>query len=257
MISVILPTYNETANIDRLVAEISEALRGLSFEMVFVDDSTDDTPQKILAVKKRGYPIKLAHRTGEKGLATAVLHGFSIAGGEYIAVMDADLQHPPALLREMYCAMEAGADLALPSRMIPGGDDGGLKGARKAVSAIARKIGQLMVPNARHVSDPTSGVFMLRRKILENAPLQPIGWKILMEILAVCPYRLIIEIPYRFQARFGGESKFSAAATLAYLGQLLSLRRRMRINAPITVLRWTTAQTQTALEQLVNRSHAC
>ena len=74
--------------------------------------------------------------------------------------------------------MGAGADFCIPSRLIPGGDDGGLNWYRKFVSWTARKIGQVMLPCLRKISDPTSGLFMFRREVIENADLQPIGWKI-------------------------------------------------------------------------------
>ena len=111
--------------------------------------------------------VRMEHRTGETGLATAVLKGFSLAKGEYMACMDADLQHPPIVLKYMYKAMESGADFCIPSRLIPGGDDGGLNWYRKFVSGTARKIGQFMLPCLRKISDPTSGLFMFRREVLK------------------------------------------------------------------------------------------
>ena len=98
MLSVVVPTFNEGKNIRNLVTQIDDALKGIPYEIVFVDDSKDDTPQVIMEVAKDFPAVRMEHRTGETGLATAVLKGFSLAKGEYMACMDADLQHPPIVL---------------------------------------------------------------------------------------------------------------------------------------------------------------
>ena len=122
-----------------------------------------------------------------------------MADGDFLACMDADLQHPPAILRPMYAAMLSGADICIPSRLIRGGSDGGLNPARKLVSGTARWMGKIALPSLRNISDPTSGLFMFRKEMLEGADLQPIGWKIMVEGLAMCKYSLVVEIPYEFQ----------------------------------------------------------
>ena len=108
MLSVVVPTFNEGKNIRNLVTQIDDALKGIPYEIVFVDDSKDDTPQVIMEVAKDFPAVRMEHRTGETGLATAVLKGFSLAKGEYMACMDADLQHPPIVLKYMYKALESG-----------------------------------------------------------------------------------------------------------------------------------------------------
>ncbi len=242
MLSIVIPTFNEGKNIRSLVEQIDEALTGIPYEIVFVDDSRDNTPEIIKEVAEDYPAVRMEHRTGEKGLATAVLKGFSIASGEYLACMDADLQHPPAVLKYMYKAMESGADMCIPSRLIPGGDDGGLNWYRKFVSATARKIGQWMLPCLRKISDPTSGLFMFRREVIARADLQPIGWKIMVEVLAMGTYSKVIEIPYRFQQRAEGESKLSGKVTLEYLKQLKNLRKRYNKANHYNVERWSTQQ---------------
>ena len=177
MLSVVVPTFNEGKNIRNLVTQINDALKGIDYEILFVDDSKDNTPEVIMEVAKDFPQVRMEHRTGETGLATAVLRGFELAKGDYMACMDADLQHPPVVLKYMYKAMESGADFCIPSRLIPGGDDGGLNWYRKFVSGTARKIGQWMLPCLRQISDPTSGLFMFRREVIAHADLQPIGWK--------------------------------------------------------------------------------
>ena len=149
MLSVVIPTFNESKNIRNLVAQIDVALKGVDYEIVFVDDSKDNTPDVIMEVAKEYPQVRMEHRKNGTGLATAVLDGFKLAKGEYMACMDADLQHPPIVLKYMYKAMESGADFCIPSRLIPGGDDGGLNWYRKFVSGTARKIGQVMLPCLR------------------------------------------------------------------------------------------------------------
>ena len=102
MLSVVVPTFNEGKNIRNLVTQIDDALKGIPYEIGSVDDSKDDTPQVIMEVAKDFPAVRMEHRTGETGLATAVLKGFSLAKGEYMACMDADLQHPPIVLKYMY-----------------------------------------------------------------------------------------------------------------------------------------------------------
>ena len=137
MLSVVIPTFNESKNIRNLVAQIDVALKGVDYEIVFVDDSKDNTPDVIMEVAKEYPQVRMEHRKNGTGLATAVLDGFKLAKGEYMACMDADLQHPPIVLKYMYRAMESGADFCIPSRLIPGGDDGGLNWYRKFVSGTA------------------------------------------------------------------------------------------------------------------------
>ena len=110
MLSVVIPTFNESKNIRNLVAQIDVALKGVDYEIVFVDDSKDNTPDVIMEVAKEYPQVRMEHRKNGTGLATAVLDGFKLAKGEYMACMDADLQHPPALVPEMIKQIEAGYD---------------------------------------------------------------------------------------------------------------------------------------------------
>ena len=216
MLSVVVPTFNEGKNIRNLVTQINDALKGIDYEILFVDDSKDNTPEVIMEVAKDFPQVRMEHRTGETGLATAVV------------------------LKYMYKAMESGADFCIPSRLIPGGDDGGLNWYRKFVSGTARKIGQWMLPCLRQISDPTSGLFMFRREVIAHADLQPIGWKIMVEVLAMGSYKKVIEIPYKFQQRTEGESKLSGKVTLEYLKQLKDLRKRYNKANKYEVEIWST-----------------
>ena len=242
MISIVVPTYNEKDNVGNLVNQIDYALRGIEYEVIFVDDSTDETPDVIKKVMEENSRVRLEHRTEEKGLATAVLKGFTLSKGDYVAVMDADLQHPPKILKSMYAVMETGVDFCVPSRFIPGGSDGGLGPYRKLVSAVARYIGKILLPCLRKITDPTSGLFMFRREIIEGADMKPIGWKILVEVLATASFKTVVEIPYKFQARPAGESKLSSKVTMEYLLQIKDLMKRGKKQRDMKVIRWSEAK---------------
>jgi glycosyltransferase involved in cell wall biosynthesis len=138
MLSIVIPTYNEKDNIAPLLERIHGALPGIEHEVIFVDDSKDETPAVIEEIAKSDSTVVLHHRENEKGLATAVVKGFSLAKGDFVACMDADLQHPPEVLLDMHTAMLAGADMSIPSRFILGGSDGGLNLWRKFVSGNTR-----------------------------------------------------------------------------------------------------------------------
>lgn len=243
-LSIVVPSFNESNNVGPLVEQLDNALKGIEHEIVFVDDSRDNTPDVIREIMKDKPHVRLEHREGESGLATAVLKGFELAEGDYIAVMDADLQHPPKILKYMYHALEEGYDFCIPSRFIPGGSDGGLNLYRKFVSGTARYIGKIALPCLRKVTDPTSGLFMFRREALKDADLQPIGWKIMVEVLAMCTYSSIIEIPYTFQDRESGESKLSGKVTLEYLKQVKDLMKRAKVKKPVPVSKWTVEKMQ-------------
>lgn len=241
-----VPTFNEAENVGDLVDQIDSALKGIEHEVIFVDDSRDNTPEIIKEVMKENPNVRMKHRVGETGLATAVLEGFKMAAGDYMAVMDADLQHPPEILRYMYYCLETGVDFCVPSRFIPGGSDGGLKIHRKFVSGVARYIGKILAPSLRKISDPTSGLFMFRREVIENADLQPIGWKILIEVLAMGTYQTVVEIPYKFQNRLAGNSKLSIDVTIEYLKQVIGLMKRGKRQRGVKVIRWSVEQMKAA-----------
>ena len=224
-LSVVVPTFNEAGNVAELAAQVGEALKGVDYNIWFIDDSNDNTPGVLKELCDKDTHCRYHHREGaeQTGLATAVIEGFNMADGDFLACMDADLQHPPAILRPMYAAMLSGADMCIPSRLIKGGSDGGLNIIRKFVSGTARWMGKAALSSLRKISDPTSGLFMFRKEMLDGAELQPIGWKIMVEVLAMCEYRLIVEIPYEFHDRNSGESKISKKVTLSINTEMLRI----------------------------------
>jgi dolichol-phosphate mannosyltransferase len=223
MLSIVIPTYNEKDNVFAIAERIGR-VNGLGeYEIVFVDDSSDETPDYLERLRQENKHVRYEHRVGMRGLATAVVRGFAIAGGEVIAVMDADLQHPPELLPQMLDQIGSGADIVIPSRFLAGGGDEGLNFLRKVISGTARNLGKILLSSLRKINDPTSGFFMFRKAIIIGADLQPIGWKILIEVLCKGRYRQVAEIPYHFESRMSGISKMSFREQWNYLCHLLKL----------------------------------
>ncbi|KRW92046.1 dolichyl-phosphate beta-D-mannosyltransferase [Alicyclobacillus tengchongensis] len=225
-LSIIIPSYNEKDNIRPIVRRIHEAMASLHdvlYEIWFVDDSSEETLQVLSELAGTDERVHVHHRDGERGLASAVVQGFKLAQGRYFIVMDADLQHPPELLPAMYERLKQGTDIVIPSRFVEGGSDGGLGPFRKLVSWTARVIGQIALHRLRRISDCTSGFFGLQREVVAGAELDPIGWKILIEVLVKGHYRTVHEIAYSFLARDAGESKMSMHEQWNYFRHLVRL----------------------------------
>jgi len=225
-VSIVIPTFNERDNVRTMVERIEGALReqGYLYEIWFIDDSRDDTPEVLEELSQTHSQVHYVHRTNGRGLGTAVVEGFARSTGKYVVVMDADLQHPPEVLPTMLKRLMEGIDVVIPSRFVPGGSDGGLNTFRKFVSWTARWIGRVAIKRLRSVSDCTGGYFGLHRSVIENAELDPIGWKILMEVLVKGHYQTVHEVPYDFRSRDAGESKMNLQEQWNYLrhiGKLL------------------------------------
>ncbi|WP_433794624.1 glycosyltransferase [Actinoplanes sp. CA-252034] len=227
--SVIVPTYNERDNIRALLERLAATLPHDDTEIVFVDDSTDDTPA-VIEQAARNFPmaITIHHREkGEGGLGGAVVEGMRLARGEWIVVMDADLQHPPEIVPDLIAAgLRDGADLVVGSRYAHGGDTGGLAGGyRRMVSRGSTLLVKTLFRNSLlSVSDPMSGLFAIRASSLDAGELRPLGYKILLELIVRNRPGRIVEVPYGFQARHAGESKSTAAEGIRFLKHLASLR---------------------------------
>jgi dolichol-phosphate mannosyltransferase len=226
-LSLIVPTFNERASIGPLLSELEAALGGLNWEAVFVDDSTDDTDAVIAEFGRADPRIRLVHRAENRGgLAGAVVDGLAEARGTYVCVMDADLQHPPARIRDMLSAAQsAHADVVVASRYVRGGSASGLDGPlRQLYSRGLKNLSRLVFPRRLHnISDPLGGYFLLHRTVVQDAQLRPIGYKILLEILIRCSWHTAREVPYRFQPRQHGVSKASMREGLRFLRHLAQL----------------------------------
>lgn len=232
-LSLIIPTRNEAPNVSVLARRLSAALEGVpgGWELIFVDDSDDDTPQVIanLARASAGQ-IELLHRPpGGRvgGLGGAVQAGFDLAQGSVLAVMDADLQHPPEIVPSLVAPITSGkADLVAGSRYCGDGGIAGLDGAwRRAVSWGCRGLTHVAVPSSRSFQDPLSGLFALDRAVLDGVRLRPDGYKILLEVVARGRWTKAANVGYQFAERNAGASKAGLREGLVFFRLLARLTR--------------------------------
>lgn len=219
LLSLVIPTLDEAGSVPALFSALERAVRafpsGTTMEAVVVDDgSTDGTVAAVRSLAP-GFPVRLVERS-ERGLATAVLAGFAAAHGDVLGVIDADLSHPPELLPALLAALE-GADIAVASRHAPGGRVEDWPWYRRYASLMMTG---LTAPLRLPVADPLSGYFLLRRETIDGVRLSPLGYKILLEILAKGRYRKVREVPYVFRNRGVGKSKMGLGVTLEYLRHL-------------------------------------
>jgi dolichol-phosphate mannosyltransferase len=224
-LTVVVPVYNERANIPLLVARLSVALAGIAYEVVFVDDfSPDGTAEAVRAAAIADPRCRLINRCGQRGLAGAAVQGMLSAQAPLVAVIDADLQHDESLLPRMKAALEDGpADLAVATRYAAGGSGESLGGGRHALSALGGQLVRRLF--GIRLSDPLSGYFMVRRELVERVArrLSPDGFKILADLVISAPRTArIVELPYRFGVREHGESKLDGKVALEFAALLLS-----------------------------------
>jgi dolichol-phosphate mannosyltransferase len=228
-LSVIVPTYNEALNIVNVVTQLAQLLDepfGESYEIIVVDDNSPDRTWEVAQNLTDDTPrLRVMRRERERGLSTAVIRGWQAARGEVLCVIDADLQHPPDLTLALYRVIERGADMAVASRHLEGGGVSDWSVIRRVVSRAAQLIGLVALPGVvGRISDPMSGYFMIRRAAIEGVELNPLGYKILIEVLARGKFPWVGEVPYVFQEREHGGSKATARVYLEYLRHLLRLR---------------------------------
>jgi len=224
---VIVPTYNERDNIDELVKRVTESCRaaGIEAEMVIVDDNSPDGTGQRAEELAKGNRIKVVHRTGKLGLSSAVLEGVSAASGDLIVVMDADLSHPPEKIPELVRKIESGeAEIVIGSRHVEGGSIENWPFYRKVVSKGAA----LLARGLTKVKDPMSGFFALRRSVIEGVALDPVGYKIGLEILVKGKYSKVCEVPITFANRKAGKSKLGGSVMLRYIDHVSMLYEHRR-----------------------------
>jgi glycosyltransferase XagB len=230
--TIIPPTFNEAKNVRKLVSTITNVFKKTPwyYEILFVDDSVDETPKIIKQLAKEDSRVRLIHREEHErtGLATAFVEGFEHAKGEIICCIDADLQHPPHLIPKLVetLKMDPGTSMAVASRYAPGGSEAGLdKWYRKVVSNGSKFITQLIFPATKKTGDPMTGFFAFRRKILRGITLRPRGFKILVEMLVRISHLKVVDIPMIMQKRFAGYTKASIKQGIAFFKHLLDLAK--------------------------------
>jgi len=222
-VSVIVPTYREAENLRELVHRISNALDAgnLVGEVIIVDDNSGDGTDDVCETLRADYPVVLETRYRERGLATAVIHGLRKAKGQLLVVMDADLSHPPEAIPKMVDALRSGADMVVGSRYAEGGeteDDWGI------FRWLNSKFATLLARPLTTIRDPMAGFFAIHKKTLaRGARLDPIGYKIGLELLVKCGCHPVLEVPIRFVDRTRGQSKLTLREQWNYVAHLKRL----------------------------------
>ncbi len=230
LLTVIVPTRNESGNIQPLLTRLQGATRGIPAQVIFVDDSTDDTADVIrqmgqhFALKSRVI-VRPPDKRGD-GLGGAVVEGLKAVDTPWVCVMDGDLQHPPELVPQLLAtAVRTNADIVLASRREKGSRAKSLGAVRTAISRTLDAFARFMFPgHLRQIQDPLTGFFLVRREAIDISQLRPRGFKILLEMLVRFPGLRVAEIPFDFGTRHAGKSKASAAEVKKYLTLLLHLR---------------------------------
>lgn len=222
MISIIVPTYQEVENLQPLSEMIKSALGEVSYEIIVMDDNSQDGSIEKTAELTEKHPIRLVNRTENRGLSPAVIDGFGEAKGDYVVVMDADLSHPATAIPKMIEQLSTGAsDFVLGSRYVEGGSIDDSWTLWRYINSVVATIPAL--PLTR-VKDPMSGFFAVRKKDIPNAyNLSPIGYKIALEVMVKGDFAKVSEVPIHFVDRIHGESKLTLKEQLKYLRHLRRL----------------------------------
>ena len=223
--TVIIPTFNEEGNIAAIIDAVNGVFQrsGIRGEILVVDDSSRDRTIPIVEeIAGRDGNVRLIVRKEDHGLSQSVVEGFSEAHSDILQVIDADFSHPPELIPRFYEAIRGGADIAIGSRYMKGGDIEQWPLQRRIISLGATAFGRMLFPE---VTDPVSGFFAVRREVVAGAPLAPRGYKILMEVLGRGRWRSFVEIPFIFKDREEGESKLRLDTMVDYLQQCAEIVR--------------------------------
>ncbi|MTJ07504.1 glycosyltransferase [Anabaena sp. UHCC 0204] len=246
LLSLVIPTYKERDNIENVVNILSGLLDAAipgNYELIVVDDDSPDRTWEVAQSLIPDYPqLRVMRRQEERGLSSAVIRGWQAATGSILGVIDGDLQHPPEVLTQLLEKIEQGADLALASRHVDGGGVSSWSIIRRFLSRGAQVLGLVILPGVLgRVSDPMSGYFMVKRSAIAGATLNPVGYKILLEVIGRGRVGEIAEAGYVFRERTEGESKVTWKQYLEYIHHLVRLRVstgrigkiRRKVNFPI------------------------
>ena len=221
-LSIIIPTYKEVPNIPLILQRI-DALRregNLALEVIFMDDDSRDG--SIEAVEQSGYDwARIVVRTENRGLSPAVIDGFRLARNPVLICMDCDLSHPPEVIPQMMLALSSGQQFIIGSRYVPGGSTDHDSGIIRWLNSRMATLLALPLTSAK---DPMSGFFALRKADFDEAvDLNPVGYKVALELIVKCGFRNIGEVPIHFSDRLHGESKLTIKQQLQYIQHLRRL----------------------------------
>jgi len=230
-VSIIIPTYNESENIIQVLKSIGDYLpKDIATEAIVVDDNSPDGTGKVVedyindTQTKVGYTVDVIHRKTKSGLSTAILDGIQHSSGETVVVMDSDFSHPPKIIPRLIEEIKISKyDIVIASRYTQGGKVSGWSAKRKLISKTAKGIAKVGL--GINESDPMSGFFAFRRKILEGIKFDAIGYKMLLEILVKTKGAKVKEIPYTFTNRVYGYSKLDSSTMLDYVRSVWRLYR--------------------------------
>ena len=225
-VSIVVPTYREAENLRVLIQRIADAMSplGRQYEVIIVDDDSRDATDQVMAdLAAAGLPVRLIVRAGRRGLSSAVLRGFNEARGRLLVCMDADLSHPPeALPRLLACFDDPDVDFALGSRYVPAGADE----RRGSLRRLESKLAAVLARPLTNAKDPASGFFAVHRSILRRGQdINPLGYKIGLELMVKCGCKEVREVPIRFPGRKHGRSKLGLAGRLHFIKHLVRLAR--------------------------------
>ncbi|MBI2550674.1 polyprenol monophosphomannose synthase [Candidatus Woesearchaeota archaeon] len=218
--SIVIPTYNEKRNIGVLVPEIFKSCKGLKakIEVVIVDDNSPDGTGKAAEELSKKYNVIVVHRSRKLGLASAVIKGFYGSKSEILGAMDADLSHPPQVIPKLIKpVLSREAEVVVGSRYVKGGGVEVWPFHRRLMSKVATMMAKPLTP----VKDPMSGLFFLRRSVIDGVELKARGYKIGLEILVKGRYKKVLEVPYMFRNRFVGKSKIGVREYYHYVRSLM------------------------------------
>lgn len=223
-LSVIVPCYNEVANVAPMVAALERVLGDYAWEVIFVDDSSPDgTANEVTRIARSDPRVRVLSRVGRRGLSSAVIEGGLSSSARYVAVMDGDMQHDESVLTTMLHHLDDGAAIVVASRHIDGGDNSGLAGTgRHVLSDAGIRAAQMLMTHS--LTDPMSGFFAMQRDLfVELLPkLSGTGFKILLDLVMSAPGDVRIdEVPFVFRPRVAGESKLDAVVLIQFATMLL------------------------------------
>jgi dolichol-phosphate mannosyltransferase len=228
-VALVVPTRNEATHVRPFIERVEAALGPfpIDWHAEVIDDSEDETPALLRGLANRGAPLEITRQAdaGQGGLGGAVRTGLARAHGEIICVIDADLQHPPEILPELLAPVVLGrADICVGSRYRRGGSAAGLESRWRRLAARASGAAvRWLFPATRLTTDPGSGLFALRREVLDSLTLRPSGSRVLVEILVRAKWRTVCDVPYRFAVPDDGSTHLGVAAGFAVARELASL----------------------------------
>jgi dolichol-phosphate mannosyltransferase len=236
--SIVVPTYNEAGGIERLIMALDAVFRSfdLDGEVIVVDDNSPDGTGAIVDRLSETFPVRCLHRPKKMGLSSGVIDGWRFARPDSVVlgVMDADFSHDANIIPQMLAVLASEeCDLAIGSRYVPGGGIRNWPLRRKLTSLVAIALAKPLTS----IRDITSGFFFVRRQALDGITLDPIGFKIGLEVFAKARFRQALEIPYVFTDRTSGSSKLNNREIMNYLRQLVRIYRDRLFGNTSTLLR--------------------